>query len=281
MDLKLIRTFLTVAETGGFASAATALNTVQSNVTGRVSRLESHYAKRLFNRGRGGAQLTPFGEVAYQRLTRLIREFDRADCELNDLANGSGALRLGSMETTAAVRLPSLLKKLRTACPKSPVTLTTGPTGRLTDLVWKQVLDGAFVAGPIDEERFRAIPAFEETLAIARGPRNVKNGPLIAFPQSCSYRGLAETWMRATGNPDYEVLEMGSFDGILGCVSADMGFTVAPMRALKSAIGSHDLTVEPLPEAFKSVTTYLVFRHDYVPVQAATALEDLVQNRSE
>lgn len=272
MDFALLRTFLEVARQGGFAAAAESLGTVQSNVTHRIARMEEEFGRSLFTRGRGGARLTPFGEAAHSHLAPLFEQIRTVESTLNDLATGAGTLRLGAMETTASARLPGLLKRLREKCPDARITLTTGPTARLMRAVWARELDAAFVAGPVDAGRFRAVPAYREGLAMAEAPDLAADAPVLAFPRGCHYRAVTEAWLRACGRPDTELLEMGTFDGILGCVAAGMGRTVAPVNALKSAAAATGLVVTPLPAPFDRAATSLIFRNDYVPVRAATVL---------
>ena len=62
MDTKDLATFAAVARLGGMGRAARALNTVQSNITQRVRRLEESLGVALFERSRAGARLTPAGE---------------------------------------------------------------------------------------------------------------------------------------------------------------------------------------------------------------------------
>ena len=62
MDARDLATFEAVARLGGMSRAARELNTVQSNVTQRVRRLEMALGVALFERSRSGAKLTPAGE---------------------------------------------------------------------------------------------------------------------------------------------------------------------------------------------------------------------------
>ena len=81
MDTRDLATFATVARLGGMGRAARALNTVQSNVTQRVRRLEESLGVALFERSRSGARLTAAGArlMPYAgRLDALLEEASRA-----------------------------------------------------------------------------------------------------------------------------------------------------------------------------------------------------------
>ena len=72
LELSDLALFKTVAEAGGVTRAAHRLHRVQSNVTARVKRLESHLGVELFVRARRGMSLTPEG----RRLARIYSELD-------------------------------------------------------------------------------------------------------------------------------------------------------------------------------------------------------------
>src|SRR3954469_6319170 len=109
MELSDLVTFASVARTGGVTRAAEELNTVQSNITQRIKALEAEIGTALFERHSRGMKLTGAGRrlLPYaQRLAALSRE---AVLAARDEGEPKGPLAIGSMETTAAVRLPALL----------------------------------------------------------------------------------------------------------------------------------------------------------------------------
>ena len=150
MELSDLLTFSTVARLGGITRAADELNTVQSNVTQRVKALEAEIGTALFERHSRGMTLTGAGRrlLPYaQRMAALSRE---AVLAARDDGEPKGPLSIGSMETTAAVRLPSLLAEFHRRFPAVRLTLRTSTTADLVAGVLDGTFDGAFVAGPID-----------------------------------------------------------------------------------------------------------------------------------
>jgi DNA-binding transcriptional LysR family regulator len=282
MDIVLLKTFLAVIAAGSFSAAAQVMCCVQSNITARVRRLEDHLGQPVFERGKGGAQLTVFGELLRSHAQDLIDRFEAAERVLLDAAGRSAPLRLGAMETTTASRLPPVLNALRKSCPTAPISLRTGPTGELLSLLWERKIDAAFVAGPIDDDRFRSMAAFHERLVLVQpAPSNQTAddgaGSLLAFRTGCSYRATAEEWLRSQGKSDTDVIEMGTLDGILGCVEAGMGFAVVPQRTVGAHNGGGALATTPLPKPYADSTTYLAWRHDHTTTAAHAALCALIE----
>src|ERR1700731_1637409 len=160
MELSDLVTFSTVARVGGITRAASELNTVQSNITQRVKALEAEIGTALFERHSRGMTLTGAGRrlLPYaERMAALARE---ALLAARDDGEPKGPLAIGSLETTAAVRLPQLLAEFHRRFPAVQLSLRTATTADLVAAVLDGALDGAFVAGPIDHADLTAVPAF-------------------------------------------------------------------------------------------------------------------------
>src|SRR3569833_1354931 len=98
--------FVVVVWFGGLNCAAGELHTVQSNVTARIRQLEDELGTALFQRNRNGVVLTPAGRrlLPYAaRIAGLIADAKRA---VADDGHPKGKLAVGSLETTAGLRLP-------------------------------------------------------------------------------------------------------------------------------------------------------------------------------
>ena len=277
MDLTQLRTFIAIAETGSFSAAAERLHSVQSNITQRIRRLEQHLGGQLFERGRGGARLTALGERLLPHARDILARIAAAETELLDAAGAAAPLRLGALETTAGTRLPSVLQALSLAVPRAEVSLSTAASGPLMQRVWQRRLDAAFVVGPVDAGRFHAVPAFEETLVVARAAAMNGADTLLAFGDGCSYRAAARHWLRGTGHADTPVREMGSLNTILACVGAGLGFAVAPLSAIENYGALDTLVVEPLGAGFEHSETLLIWRIDGYRTRTLNALIEILR----
>lgn len=96
MELRLLRSFVAVAETGNFGLAAKALSTTQSNLTKQIQLLERQAGSQLFTRGRHGAALTRAGEALLADAVDLVRRADGLAQRMERIAAGAeGALKVG------------------------------------------------------------------------------------------------------------------------------------------------------------------------------------------
>jgi DNA-binding transcriptional LysR family regulator len=251
MDSTALATFLAVARQGSVTAAALELHTVQSNVTARMKQLEADFSVPLFARHSRGVRLTPAGSrllVYAERMQALAAE---ARAAVSDVGVVRGILRIGSMETTAAVRLPELLARFYRAYPEVQIEVRTGPTAELLEHVLAHRLDGALVAGPIHHPDLLTRLAFREELVLVTAlgsttmsERLAQGGlTVITFRQGCSYRQRLDAEFMTRGWLPYRRLEMGTVEGILGCVGGNVGVTVLPRSVVEASQARDTLRV--------------------------------------
>jgi DNA-binding transcriptional LysR family regulator len=275
MDAADLKLFATVARTGGINKAARALNTVQSNVTQRVRALEDELGVALFRRhSRGvtltdaGAQLLPYAE----RIGPLIDEARRAATERSEPA---GRLVIGSLETTAARRLPPILAAYAKDFPQVDIVLETGTTAELVTRVLDRRLEGAFVAAPVDHPEIVADRVVTEELVLLSAPKVANVGAIVkraargevefkalVLRAGCSYRQRLEEILRARGLPQPRLLEFGMIDGIVGCVAAGIGVTLLPRAVIERPVREGRIKAHTLPRTEALVDTLFVRRRD-------------------
>jgi DNA-binding transcriptional LysR family regulator len=285
VELIDLLTFSTVARTGGITRAAAELNTVQSNVTQRVKALESEIGTALFERHSRGMTLTGAGRrlLPYaQRIAALSRE---AAIAARDDGEPKGPLSIGSMETTAAVRLPSLLAEFHRRFPAVRLTLRTATTADLVAAVLDGALDGAFVAGPIEHAELRSTLAFTEELVLVSARRwtsladlragTHESGPTaLVFRTGCTYRQRLEQVFSELGWPSAARLELGTLDGMIGCVAADMGVTMLPRAVVERSDQNGNVSIHGLNASQSQVDTLFIQRrgaHQYSALQSFAA----------
>jgi len=277
MELSDLVTFSTVARTGGITRAADELNTVQSNITHRVKALEAEIGTPLFERHSRGMTLTGAGRRLLPYAQRMAALSHEAVLAARDDGEPKGPLAIGSMETTAAVRLPSLLADFHRRFPAVRLTLRTAPTADLVTAVLDGTLDGAFVAGPIDHAGLTAATVFKEELMLVTARRwtslaalragTPESGPtVLVFRTGCTYRQRLEQVFAEFGWPSAARFELGTLDGMIGCVAADMGVTLLP----RAVVERHDLNgsirIHALSTSLSRVDTVFIQRraaHQY------------------
>ncbi|MFC3694437.1 LysR family transcriptional regulator [Chenggangzhangella methanolivorans] len=266
--------FTAVAEAGGIGRAALALNTVQSNVTGRIRSLEQELRAPLFYRGAKGVTLTRAGERLLPYATQVSRLLADAEQAVLSDETPQGSLRLGAMETTAALRLPKLLTRYAAAFPEVDVELELGPTEALLAAVLDRRVEAAFVAGPIFQAELTSYPVLDEELVLVAAPRiksfdevvsmlaQKREARILVFRSGCSYRQRFETFLAAHGLVHVRRMEFGTLDGIIGCVEAGMGVSLLPRVVAEPMERAGRVSMHRLADDEGRVGTLLVHRTD-------------------
>jgi DNA-binding transcriptional LysR family regulator len=274
MDSTDLNFFSAVANAGGIGRAANDLHTVQSNVTQRIRGLELELGVQLFHRSKRGVTLTSMGNrlLPYaMRIHELLTEARRA---VRDETTPNGELRIGSLETTAALRLPPLLTAYATACPEVDLQIETGPTEALIESVLDRKLDGAFVSGPVAHPDLVAVPVVEEELVLVTPPQmrtrqhvadylsSSAGRKVIMFRSGCSYRQRALEYLAKQGFVDLRRMEMGTLDGIIGCVAASLGVSLLPRAVVEGAERQGLVRMHALRGADAKAMTVFIRRQD-------------------
>jgi DNA-binding transcriptional LysR family regulator len=282
MDAAQLRVFEAVARLGGMNRAAEELHTVQSNVTARIRLLEEELGRPLFRRHSRGVALTAAGQrlLPYAvRVRQLLAEARRA---VEDDGTPSGSLVIGSLETTAALRLAPLLRDYVAAHPLVDLALRTGTTAELIGEVLAQRMHGAFVCGPASHPELVQEVFFREELALLTSPRLASLDQLLGAPEvriivlraGCSYRQRLEEILARRGVVGVRGLEFGTLEAILSCVAAGLGVTLLPQDLLRALGRSHEVAIHRLPAAEAQVETLFIRRRDgYVGSALAAFLQ--------
>ena len=133
LDLTALRSFVTVADTGGVTRAAAALNLTQSAVSMQLKRLEEGLDQNLLDRSGRGIRLTTAGEqlVSYGR--KILALNDEVYSRMTDDAF-EGELVLGVPHDIVYPGIPQVLKLFRSEHPRMRLKLLSSYTFRLKRL---------------------------------------------------------------------------------------------------------------------------------------------------
>jgi DNA-binding transcriptional LysR family regulator len=266
MDLSDLLIFSAVVREGSVTRAAERLNRVQSNVTTRIRQLEEDLSVALFIREGKRLHLAPAGQVLLAYADRLLVLADEAREAVQD-PKPRGTFRIGSMESTAAVRLPGLLSEFHRRYPGVTLELRTGNPQVLGSAILAGDLDAALVAEPIADAPFEKTFAFDEELVIvapANHPPIGKKGNLprtvLVFEHGCPHRKRLEDWYASRHQMPERTIELASYHAILGCVVAGMGVSMIPKSVLTTFPERRRLSTHQLGPTENCAQTVLIWR---------------------
>jgi DNA-binding transcriptional LysR family regulator len=286
MDAADLRMFEAVARLGGMSRAAAELHTVQSNVTARVRLLEEAIGTPLFQRHSRGATLTAAGRRLLPYCARVRQLLDEARRAAVDDGRPQGPLVIGSLETTAALRLSPVLTTYAAAYPEVDLALTTGTTCELVDAVLGRRLEGAFVCGPVHHPELEEEAVFREELVILTAPSTLTtlqewfgkaDLKIVVLRAGCSYRQRLEAILATRGVVGVRQLEFGTLEAIFGCVAAGLGVTLLPRSLVGPVWRAGRVALHALPPAEARVDTMFIRRRDAFASSALAAFLQCVR----
>ena len=160
IKMRHIACFLEVAARGGFGRAGEALHLTQPAVSRAIAELEDILGVTLFERGRGGAVLTPQGEAFRAHAGAAVAALGRGiDTVVQGRARGGWVLAIGALPTVAARILPEAVARAKAAGLGATIRLEAGPNDWLLERLKQGRLD--LVVGRLAEPQAMKGLAFE------------------------------------------------------------------------------------------------------------------------
>lgn len=270
MDAADLKFYEAVVRLGSMSRASRELNTVQSNVTSRIQALEQELGVTLLLRTNRGVTPTSAGKRLLPYTAMVARVLTDARKAVLDNGTPVGSLLIGTLETTAAMRLSPVMARYTATYPDVDLTLRTGTTCELIEQVLDRQLDGAFVCGPVNHKSLAEKMFFDEELVALTAP-GVKdleaylaspNLKIIVLRAGCSYRLILEAALARRGIVGFRVLEFGTLESIFSTVSAGLGLTLFPRRLVGTACPEGRVAVHSLGGSESMVQTVFIQRHD-------------------
>lgn len=156
---------MAVADHGTFSAAADVLDTVQSNVSTHIARLEKELGTILIDRAT--ANLTAEGEAVVRRSRRISAEMDNISADVAAFKNEiMGEVGFGMIQTTAQWLLPHLLTRMTNEFPDTSLKVFEGTTSTLEPQISQGSLDLAIIQSPHRHPDVIAEELFEEDFVL-------------------------------------------------------------------------------------------------------------------
>jgi len=270
-DPQLLRTFVTVVETGSMTRASRVLHLTQGAVSQHIKRLEAQIGTALLLRGRPGLACTEAGDRLFDKARRLLALNDSLWLDMTTPLF-KGRVALGIPIDLIAGRLPSLLRLFAEAYPDIDIALQCGTSPELRAAFEAGALDVTLLEEPV--ERATGAVLYRDRLVWvgARGgsAHHLDPLPLSLVSRSCAFRPRVIKTLQRVGRRWKNVYESDSLEATVAMMRMDLAvgtFLTSAMPGDVAAIRDGDLPSLP---AF-SVT---LSARQTAPNHPATALSD-------
>jgi DNA-binding transcriptional LysR family regulator len=282
MELRQLETFAEIARAGSFTQAAENLSLTQPAVTRQIGALERELKVRLFDRLGRRVTLTSAGQVLEEYARRIIGTAADAQRAVADVAAGaSGRLAVGASTTAATYLLPPALGRFRDQHPAVDLSVLTGPSTRISEMVLANAVDLGIVMDldetpglyfvPLADYRTVIVTYPDHPLAVA-SPAHPTDGvemaaladrELILMQPGATLRGLVEDLLAGARVSGRVSMELDSVEAIKRMVRARLGISILPEVAVASEVEAGALAALPIREmTSSSQKVSAVYRND-------------------
>ncbi|MEA2628523.1 MAG: hypothetical protein QOJ10_983, partial [Chloroflexota bacterium] len=271
IQLVQVEGFLEVARRGSVSRAAEALFVTQPTLTARLHSLERELGSPLFVRTPHGMRLTDAGRAWVPFAERALRALVDGRDVLEQVRSASaGHLMIGAAPAVSTYILPGLLEEFVAAHPRVEVSVRTGHSEDVVDLVLRdevQIGLGRAIRHPDLELR----PFHTEELVLVCAPghpftkrrevpmEEVANERLIMFDITSSYYEITQAAFLSSGVKLRGLMELDSIEAAKKMVERSLGVALLPRTAVAREVEGKTLRLvrmKDAPPMYQSIVAY-------------------------
>ena len=240
MDLGQIEAFVQVAQHRSFSKAAESLFLTQPSVTARIQALERDLGEALFERNGRGVRLTEMGTSFLPYARRALKALQDGRDALDGMRNLElGTLKLGSALTVSTYVLPRILKKYCMLYPGVEVSVQTGRSEQVLQMVLNDDVHCA-LERTVHHPDIVTVPLYEDDLVLVAAPQHrfarvgtatieeVGRESLILFDKGSSYTALIQNVFRQNGVVPRTRMELDTIEATKKMVEEGLGIAMLP-----------------------------------------------------
>ena len=247
MDLRQLRYFTQIVESGSLAKASRQLYIAQPALSQQLAKLEDEVGKPLLIRSPRGVSPTENGQALYHHAQFILRQLEQAlSIARQESAEVRGMVSVGLPATTMSALGQPLVTRIHRKYPGILLNVVEGMSGHLSQMMRSGQLDMAILftasAAPdlaktplIEEELFVMMPSSSKLVPKRRSRITLAQAcelPLILPTSSHGLRQRIANEFEVRNLTPHVVAEIDSLSLLMNCVEDGMGATIKPMAAL-------------------------------------------------
>ena len=263
MLLRQMECFLAVARLGNVSRAAEEMYLTQPTLTARIKALEDDLGDQLFVRTSRGMRLTEAGREFVPYAERSLASLEEGRQRLRELRGASGGrLSLGTSPGVSTYALPAILERFTAAHPRVSVSVRTGHSEDILEMVLKEDVQLG-LAREMEHPEIESLPLYEDELVLVVDPQHrftekgsaeiaeVGDEHLILFDHASSYYELTQSLFRSAGIREYSAIELDNIEAAKRMVEHRLGVAFLPRTAVVRSVAAGHLSlieIEDSPE---------------------------------
>lgn len=290
MNIRQLKTLLTVLDAGGFSKAARLMHCTQSTVSHMISELEKEWDVTLLVRSKSGVAATEDCRRLLSHMREAVSAADALSGAASELKGElRGTIRIGTIVSTATHVLPAVIRAFEAKHPLVTWELMLGKPADIAD--WLKsgradlgVFDGRVPAGLeavtlFEDELLAVLPPNHPDAARDRLPETVLNGAPFLLLADENGRSVVADWLRERCLvPD---VRFSSWEDFAILAMAEQGFGIGVIPKLMLRRTDWQVAVRPLQPATRRRVHLASVRRERLseaPRRFAQALEAATQD---
>lgn len=182
MDIRHLRYFVGIAESGSLTAASEVLNVAQPALSVHVANIETELGKTLLVRSHKGVELTPDGEVFYRHARKVIQTYDdMIDTTRAARDRPAGRVSVGLLSTIQPEIIAKLQHRVRTEVPDVTLYFVEASSSTLYEYLRNKRIDFAVLFSLPDDAGLRFSPLAIEEFCLVGAPQMIGSEPTINF----------------------------------------------------------------------------------------------------
>ncbi len=292
MEIRQLETFVAVSRLQSFTKAADELHLTQPAVTRQIAGLEAELHTRLLERLGRKVELTQAGEALLGYASEILRLSDEAVRSVSERTLGAaGRLSVGANNTTATYILPTILQRFRVRYPGVELSVHTGVSSHIVDMVAANTVDLGIVAYFVPRQGITEMSLADYATGVVVPPghplaafgdpvtaEQLHGQSLILMEQGTNLRSYVDSLLSAAGVAEQAALELDNVEAIKKMIEAGLGISLLPFISVTTEVAMGTLCALPLanvPAAQRRLSA--IYRRDKYLSAALKAFLSLLQ----
>ena len=271
MLIRQVECFLTVSRLGNVSRAAEEMYLTQPTLTARIKALEDELGDQLFVRTSRGMRLTEAGKEFLPYAERCVASLE----ELRGAAGGR--LALGTSPGVSTYALPTILERFTVAHPRVSVSVRTGHSEDVLEMVLKEEVHLG-LARAMSHPEVESMPLYEDELVLVVDPQHrftqkgsaelaeIGREQLILFDHASSYYELTRSLFRNAGIREFRAIELDSIEAAKRMVEHRLGVAFLPRTAVVPSVAAGYLSLVEVEDGPEIQRPIVALRRRDVPL---------------
>jgi LysR family transcriptional regulator, nitrogen assimilation regulatory protein len=248
MDIRHLRYFVGVADSGSLMKASERLHIAQPSLSVHLNNLEIELGVKLMQRSNRGVELTAEGQVLYDRATSLLRQYrETVESVKNLRARPSGTVSLGLPSSCSFILGAELYRRVRSELPDVTLYIADASTAMLYEWLVDGRVDFSILFSLPDDANLDCIPLqVEEFCLISRPDRTdesetidfdrIFDRPLVVSCQSTTWRKILDDVAARHGKQFATPIETESISALKAIALAGEASGLVPLSSVRAEV---------------------------------------------